>query len=124
MFTGVGGFLGWGVCTMSVTSHSRITPCRCPVSVLLMACCSWHGGQTGEAIQLVSNRHGVIESYQYHRLTRALVAGEWSAAHIIGGVSAQPTDTPLSYDAMVHALTAESVEAAASFDASDRSECA
>jgi carbohydrate-binding DOMON domain-containing protein len=32
-------------------------------------------------------------------------------------VSAQPTDAPLSYDAMVHALTAESVEAAASFDA-------
>jgi hypothetical protein len=32
-------------------------------------------------------------------------------------VSAQPTETPLSYDAMVRALTAESVEAAASFDA-------
>jgi hypothetical protein len=73
-------------------------------------------GKTGEAIQLVSNRHGVIESYQYRRLTRALVAGDWSAPLLLA-VSAQQADTPQSYDVMVGELTAASVEAAAAFDA-------
>ena len=29
-------------------------------------------GKTGELVQLVSNRHGVTESHQYHRRTPAL----------------------------------------------------
>ena len=31
-------------------------------------------GKTGALVQLVSNRHGLIESCQYQRLTRALEA--------------------------------------------------
>ena len=108
-------FLGWGlhyVGDLTQPYHAVPLPGVSTFDGLLLVA----RGQTGEAIQLVSNRHGVIESYQYHRLTRALVAGDWSAP-ILLAVSAQPTDAPLSYDAMVHALTAESVEAAASFDA-------
>ena len=73
-------------------------------------------GKTGELVQLVSNRHGVIESYQYQRLTRALEAQQWSAP-LLKAIADHAGNSTLEYDAFVMALTADSVEAAADFDA-------
>ena len=73
-------------------------------------------GKTGELVQLVSNRHGVIESYQYQRLTRALEAQQWSAP-LLEAIADHADNSTLEYDSFVMALTADSVEAAADFDA-------
>ena len=73
-------------------------------------------GKTGELVQLVSNRHGVIESYQYQRLTRALEAGQWSVP-LLKAISDHPDTTDVAYESFVMALTADSVAAAADFDA-------
>jgi hypothetical protein len=108
-------FLGWGlhyVGDLTQPYHTVPLPGISTFDGLLLVA----RGKTGEAIQLVSNRHGVIESYQYHRLTRALVAGDWSAPLLLA-LSAQPADKPLSYDVMVGMLTAASVDAAAAIDA-------
>jgi len=108
-------FLGWGlhyVGDLTQPYHTVPLPGISTFDGLLLVA----RGKTGEAIQLVSNRHGVIESYQYHRLTRALVAGDWSAPLLLA-LSAQPADKRLSYDVMVGMLTAASVDAAAAFDA-------
>ena len=67
-------------------------------------------------MQLVSNRHGVIESYQYQRLTRAIEARQWSAP-LLKAISDHPDATAVEYESFVMALTADSVEAAAEFDA-------
>ena len=67
-------------------------------------------------MQLVSNRHGVIESYQYQRLTRALEAGQWSVP-LLKAISDHPDTTDVAYESFVMALTADSVAAAADFDA-------
>ena len=66
--------------------------------------------------QLVSNRHGVIESYQYQQLTRALEARQWSAP-LLKAISDHPDTTAVEYESFVMALTADSVDAAADFDA-------
>jgi hypothetical protein len=73
-------------------------------------------GKTGELVQLVSNRHGVIESYQYQRLTRALEAQQWSAP-LLKAIADYADNSTLEYDAFVMALTADSVNAAEDFDA-------
>ena len=73
-------------------------------------------GKTGALVQLVSNRHGVIESCQYQRLTRALEARQWSAP-LLTAISAHLDTTYLEYESFVMALTADSVEAAADCDA-------
>ena len=73
-------------------------------------------GKTGEFAQLVSNRHGVIESYQYQRLTRALEAWQWSAP-LLEAISDHPDTTDVAYESFVMALTADSLAAAADFDA-------
>ena len=67
-------------------------------------------------MQLVSNRHGVIESYQYQRLMRALEARQWSAP-LLKAISDHTDTAAVEYESFVMALTNDSVEAAADFDA-------
>ncbi len=73
-------------------------------------------GKTGALVQLVSNRHGVIESCQYQRLTRALEARQWSPP-LLTAISAHLDTTDVEYESFVMALTADSEEAAADDDA-------
>jgi hypothetical protein len=73
-------------------------------------------GKTSELVQLVSNRHGVIESYQYQRLTAALSAGDWSAP-LLRAVADHGDSEPLEYTSFVMNLTQASVSAAGEFDA-------
>lgn len=73
-------------------------------------------GRTDEAVQLVSNRHGVLESYQYQRMHAALQARQWTDPILEAIASGAPvpvfeTLTPST------TLTAESVAAGAALDA-------
>jgi hypothetical protein len=72
-------------------------------------------GKTGEMVQLVSNRHGVIESYQYQRLKQALDEADW-AHPILSAIADDTSDAPLDYEPFVLQLTEESVAAASAFD--------
>ena len=108
-------FLGWGlhyVGDLTQPYHAIPLPGVGTVDALW----SVIRGKTGELVQLVSNRHGVIESYQYQRLTRALDAGEWRAP-LLRAVSDHGSLEPLTYTAFVMNLTADSVAAADAFDA-------
>ncbi|MCH1609925.1 MAG: hypothetical protein L7S53_01315 [Luminiphilus sp.] len=108
-------FLGWGlhyVGALTQPYHAIPLPGVDTVDALW----SVVQGKTGELVQLVSNRHGVIESYQYHRLTRALEARQWSAP-LLKAISDHPDTADVEYESFVMALTADSVEAAADFDA-------
>lgn len=73
-------------------------------------------GETAQAIQLVSNRHGVLESYQYQRVQAALNARDWS--QVILETIAHPEAAPV-FDARTirGSLTAESVAAGEGLDA-------
>ena len=108
-------FLGWGlhyVGDLTQPYHAIPLPGVSTVDALW----SVVQGKTGELVQLVSNRHGVIESYQFQRLTRALESRQWSAP-LLKVIAGHAEDTPLEYEPFVMALTADSVEAAADFDA-------
>jgi hypothetical protein len=108
-------FLGWGlhyVGDLTQPYHAIPLPGVDTVDALW----SVVQGKTGELVQLVSNRHGVIESYQYQRLTRALEARQWSAP-LLKAISDHPDTADVEYESFVMALTADSVEAAADFDA-------
>jgi hypothetical protein len=108
-------FLGWGLHYVGdLTQPYHAIPL--PGVDTIDALWSVVQGKTGELVQLVSNRHGVIESYQYQRLTRALAARQWSAP-LLKVIADHAEDTPLEYEPFVMALTADSVEAAADFDA-------
>ena len=72
-------------------------------------------GRTGDMVQRVSNRHGVIESYQYQRLMRALREEDWTDP-ILSAIADHADDEPLDYEPFIMALTADSVAAAADFD--------
>lgn len=73
-------------------------------------------GKSAEAVQLVSNRHGVIESYQYQRLRDALARGDWNQPLLRAIAAGGP---PVAYSDLTlrHDLTRESVAAAAALDA-------
>jgi hypothetical protein len=73
-------------------------------------------GRTGEAVQLVSNRHGVLESYQYQRVMAAIRGHDW--ANPILAAIASGTPVP-DFELMTPSttLTAESVAAGAALDA-------
>lgn len=73
-------------------------------------------GTTAEAVQLLSNRHGVLESYQYQRLRTAL--GEESQHHALLQALGPPR-TVGSFDngTLKGELTAQSVAAADALDA-------
>ncbi len=107
-------FLGWGLHYVGdLTQPYHAIPL--PGVGTFGALWSVAQGKTGELVQLVSNRHGVIEAYQYQRLTRALEARQWSAP-LLKVIADHAEDTPLEYEPFVMALTADSVEAAADFD--------
>lgn len=73
-------------------------------------------GRAAEAIQLVSNRHGVLESYQFQRYSAALAGGDLE--HGLLAAVARPLEVPV-WDAsiVVEVLTSSSVDAAAALDA-------
>ncbi|MDA9711194.1 hypothetical protein N9U42_02380 [Luminiphilus sp.] len=108
-------FLGWGLHYVGdLTQPYHAIPL--PGVGIVDALWSVVQGKTGELVQLVSNRHGVIESYQYQRLTRALEAGQWRAP-LLRAVSDHGSLEPVTYAAFVANLTADSVAAAGAFDA-------
>ncbi len=77
-------------------------------------------GKTAEAIQLVSNRHGVIESYQYQRLSEALALGQWHApllSTIRGTGHDRLIDLSTSATDVTATLAGDSVAVAADLDA-------
>ncbi|EED35053.1 conserved hypothetical protein [Luminiphilus syltensis NOR5-1B] len=72
-------------------------------------------GGTADAIQLVSNRHGVLESYQHQRLTRPMQQGQWSDPLL--QTIAEPEEVPSYHWSIIRgALTASSVAAGAGLD--------
>ncbi|WOJ95092.1 hypothetical protein R0135_07945 [Congregibacter variabilis] len=65
-------------------------------------------GKSNEAIQLVSNRHGVLESYQYQRVQKSLDQKEWDST-ILAAI-ATAVDVPEFDESTVReVLTIESV---------------
>ena len=108
-------FLGWGLHYVGdLTQPYHAVPL--PGVGTLEALWSVVQGKTSELVQLVSNRHGVIESYQYQRLTAALSAGDWSAP-LLRAVADHGDSEPLEYASFVMNLTQASVSAAGEFDA-------
>lgn len=73
-------------------------------------------GRTGEAVQLVSNRHGVLESYQYQRVQSAQEAGDWQGP-LLSAIAGEPEDYAFSPDQVIGDLAAGSVDVAAKLDA-------
>lgn len=75
-------------------------------------------GETNAAIQKVSNRHGVLESYQYQRLVTSLSNPAPGEPFLPTLVAARPEPDSTDVQSFVMALTSMSVAAAASLDAS------
>jgi len=71
-------------------------------------------GRTAEAVQLVSNRHGVLESYQHQRLRTALAGDPGGDVLLAAMLGAAPP--PWTDDSLLD-LTLESAGAAAALDA-------
>jgi hypothetical protein len=71
-------------------------------------------GETGNVIQLVSNRHGVLESYQYHRVASLVDSSQWRAPLL--EAIAEPQPGCLSPEAVVPELTAASVSRGTALD--------
>ena len=108
-------FLGWGLHYVGdLTQPYHAIPL--PGVGTLEALWSVLQGKTPELVQLVSNRHGVIESYQYQRLQAALMTGDWSAP-LLRAVADHAGNEPLQYAPFVNNLTRSSVAAAGKFDA-------
>ena len=108
-------FLGWGLHYVGdLTQPYHAIPL--PGVGTLDALWSVVQGKTPELVQLVSNRHGVIETYQYQRLTASLIAGDWSAP-LLRAVAAHGDYEPLEYVPFVMNLSQNSVLAAEGFDA-------
>ena len=108
-------FMGWAlhyIGDLTQPYHAEPLPGVSTVEALWLVA----RGKTTEAVQLVSNRHGVLESYQYQRVMAALRARAWSnplLAAIAGGapVPVFETLTPST------TLSAESVAAGDALDA-------
>lgn len=73
-------------------------------------------GETDQAIQLVSNRHGVLESYQYQRVQDALNRRAWDDPILLAIASGGPA-TDYDDRSLRDGLTLQSVEAGATVDA-------
>ena len=71
-------FMGWALHYIGDLTQPYHTEPLPGVS-LLSALWSVITGRTDEVIQLVSNRHGVIESYQYRRMADLMDQGRWSS---------------------------------------------
>lgn len=72
-------------------------------------------GRTAEVVQRVSNRHGVIESYQHQRVMAAL-AGDESAAGLLDAIASKPAGV-WDENTLVGRLALESVAAGERLDA-------
>ena len=73
-------------------------------------------GRTAEAIQLVSNRHGLIESYQYQRVQADLRERAWDTPLMTALAAAAPVPV-WEENTLVDVLARESVAAGAELDA-------
>ncbi|MDP5071590.1 MAG: hypothetical protein NWQ45_11880 [Congregibacter sp.] len=107
-------FAGWGlhyVGDLTQPYHSNPLPGVSTVGALWAVL----RGKTEDAIQLVSNRHGVLESYQYQRVQRALEQKAWD--NIILNAVASGAPVPV-FDAQTvrEQLTKESVAAGDDLD--------
>ena len=71
-------FMGWALHYIGdLTQPYHADPL--PGVSLLSALWSVLMGETDNVIQLVSNRHGVLESYQYQRMRSSMQSGDWAA---------------------------------------------
>lgn len=73
-------------------------------------------GETDAAVQLVSNRHGVLESYQFQRVSARLAAQAWQAPILVAISSAGPVPV-FSERTMRDVLSLESVAGGDAVDA-------
>jgi hypothetical protein len=72
-------------------------------------------GRTDDLVQLVSNRHGVLESYQYQRVRAAQERRDWDAT-VLAAVAGGGPAAVYSEHTLHQALTAESVAAGPALD--------
>ncbi len=71
-------FMGWALHYIGdLTQPYHADPL--PGVSLLSALWSVIMGETDQVIQLVSNRHGVIESYQFERMANLMQRGDWAS---------------------------------------------
>jgi hypothetical protein len=108
-------FTGWGmhyIGDLTQPYHAQPLP---GVSTLA-ALWSVVTGETRAAVQLVSNRHGVLESYQFQRVQRAQEALAWDNV-ILTAVAGTASQTAYSDSTVRDALTADSVAAGPALDA-------
>jgi hypothetical protein len=72
-------------------------------------------GKTGEALQLVSNRHGVIEAFQKAIVSQALVRQDWTQSTLQGVARLSPS-AAWAQNTLIDELTQDSVAGAAGLD--------
>jgi hypothetical protein len=108
-------FTGWGlhyVGDLTQPYHAQ------PLPGVSTAAALWSvvTGETEAAVQLVSNRHGVLESYQYQRVQRAQEQRDWD--NLILAAIAQPLAPPTFDETTLRdVLTVDSVAAGDALDA-------
>jgi hypothetical protein len=108
-------FTGWGlhyIGDLTQPYHAQ------PLPGISTAAALWSvvTGKTAAAVQLVSNRHGVLESYQYQRVQRALDQRDWTNPMLAAIASGAPVPE-FDNTTVRGALTVESVKAGAGLDA-------
>lgn len=109
-------FMGWAlhyIGDLTQPYHADPLPGMGPLDMLWALAT----GASADAIQLVSNRHGVLESYQYQRVRRALEARAWDSV-LLTAIASAARETPLPFtrDTLHTELAAASVAAAADLD--------
>ncbi len=107
-------FMGWAmhyIGDLTQPYHAVPLPGVSTLDALLLVA----KGKTDEAVQLVSNRHGVLESYQWARVDELINAQAWQAP-LLQAVSATDTSAILTVDDVAGEVAAASVAAASSLD--------
>ncbi len=107
-------FMGWALHYIGDLTQPYHTDPLPGVS-LMSALWSLVMGETNDLIQLVSNRHGVLESYQYRRVQALMQQGAWQAP-LLRSIS-EPQTACFTPDGIVSDLTAQSVVMGAALDA-------
>jgi hypothetical protein len=109
-------FMGWAlhyIGDLTQPYHADPLPGVGPLDILWALAT----GGSEDAIQLVSNRHGVLESYQYQRVRRGLEARDWDDPLLVAiADAAGSTALPFTRDTLHTLLAAESVAAAPALD--------
>jgi hypothetical protein len=108
-------FTGWAlhyIGDLSQPYHAQPLPGVSTASALWLLV--W--GETDQAIQLVSNRHGVLESYQYQRVQDALNRRAWDDPILLSIASGGPA-TEYADRTLRDGLSLESAEAGTAIDA-------